>query len=973
MKGDLIVKYFITINECMKMKFAKKTLTIFIALFIFVSFASNLFTVKASDATTLHIHYYRFANDYEGWTLWLWPNEPVDGAGQSYNYSDEDDFGKLLTLTLDDTNMKDSTKIGIISKRGDWVEKDIDMDRYIDLTNPDDLGEVHVYLVQNDPIIYYNLDDADISPKILNASFIDENTVSFQLTKSITSSQVSLKADGEPISFTNFKITNFSGTLDVEEMIDLTKKYTLEVTFDDVNIAENLISFEGFYSSDTFNETYGYDGKLGAIYTDASTTFRLWAPISDDVKLNLYTHGHIASQLDYDGNPGVDDPMITYDLEQKEKGVWETIIDGDLEGKYYTFSVTNGNLTHEIVDPYAFSTGINGKRGMVVDFSKTNPEGFETSSRPSTMEHYTDAIIYELHVRDFTSHETWNGTEEYRGKFLGLTETGTTYQNVKTGLDHILELGVTHVQLIPVFDHGIIDETRLKDPSYYGIHDGIFNWGYMPENFNTLEGSYSTNPYDGYNRIYEFKNLVNTFHQNDIRVIMDVVYNHTGKSADSNFDLILPGYYFRMNTNGTFSNGSGTGNETASERIMFQKYMIDSLLFYAREYKIDGFRFDLMKLHDVETMNLIVEALHEIDPTIMVFGEPWTGGTSQLPEADAAYSSNLDVMPGVAVFNDDTRDGIKGSVFTASDKGFVQGNDYSDTRVNLGVTGATMQPNLMFASLPKGAWAINPTQSINYVTAHDNNTLHDKLVLSTFETIEKIILMQRQANAIILTSQGIPFLHAGVEMMRTKPCVIGGDTCDSANKFDHNSYKSPDETNQIDWNWKVEHFDTFTYYQSLIALRKMKDVFRLPTAALVEEHLLLIPDKASGFVSYFLYDETDDMKTIYVLHNNGSQARDIHIQNGEWQVIATTEEFGEMTENGFETLYVQQGNQVITLEPNQTLIMYEDEIIEYVNFDEVIINEPTNSLSPFVIVGIVIGSLGLIGAITFLVLVKRKK
>jgi pullulanase len=955
------------------MKTIRKLLIFVLFTFVNVIAISKLMTVSADSATTLVVHYYRFDQEYTGWNLWLWPHEPESLSGLSYAFNGEDGFGKVLTQTLTGTNMENSTKVGFIIRKGEWVEKDVDQDRFIDLTNPNEDGEVHVFLVQNNPIVFYSLEDADIAHKILSAAFIDENTIGFTLTKSIVAADLKVFEDNIEIPTSGFSFSGSTGTVNIGISADLTKKYRLEVDFGDPEVATSSIGFDGFYTSDAFNEAYGYEGELGAIYTSASTTFRLWAPISDDVKLNLYMAGHTLAQLDYEGNAGVNTPYVTYDMTYTEKGVWEVIVNGDLEGKYYTFEVTNGLYTNEVVDPYAYSTGINGKRGMVVDFEKANPIGWEDDSRPDTMVHYTDAVIYEIHVRDYTSHETWNGTESYRGKFLGLTERGTTYESYTTGLDHMIELGVTHVQFVPIFDHGIIDETRLNDPTYYGIHDGIFNWGYMPENFNTLEGSYSTDPYDGYNRITEFKQMVNVFHNNDLRVIMDVVYNHTGKSADSNFDLIIPGYYFRMNSNGSFSNGSGTGNETASERFMFRKFMVDSLLFYATEYNLDGFRFDLMKLHDVETMNAIVDALHEIDPTIMIFGEPWTGGTSLLPQGDSAYNANLDEMPGVAVFNDDTRDGIKGSVFTAAEKGFVQGNDFADSRVLLGVTGATPQTNLLVGALPKGPWAINPTQSINYVTAHDNNTLYDKLVLSTYETEDKLIRMQRQANAIILTSQGIPFLHGGVEILRTKPCVPGGDTCDSANRFDHNSYKSPDETNQIDWNLKVDNIETFNYYKSLIALRKMKDVFRQPTQELVADHLLIIPDTISGFVSYLLYDETDNYKTIYVLHNNGSATRDIKLHKGNWNVIATTDEFGAQIENGFETLYTLEGGTFIEMKPNDTMILYSTEIVEF----EAIVYEETpegnEGLGAGAIVAIVTGSVAVIGAPTAWFIIRKKR
>jgi len=925
-------------------------------------------SVQAIPATadTLVVHYYRYDQDYAPWSLWLWQASPDKGEGSQFNFDSDDAYGTVLTLSLAGTALEGSDSVGFIVRDADW-NKDVAADRFIDMDSPNASGEVHVYLVQSNPTVYYDINDADTSDKIFYASFSDENTINFALTKTITSSALTLYADDILVTTTNFYIKDTSGTIDVTGTVDLSKVYRLEIDFGGVTPASAVVGFDGLYSSETFNDQFGYDGELGAIYSAGSTTFKLWAPISSHVTLNLYTKGHVSSILDDQGVAGVDAPYSTLTMTKFEKGVWSVTVTGDLNNVYYTFTVTNGLYENEVMDTYAKAAGVNGKRGMVVDFDAINPDNWASDVRPDTMLNYTDAIIYEIHVRDYTSHSTWNGTETLRGKFLGLVEAGTTYQNVTTGFDHIKELGVTHVQLVPVFDHGIIDETRLNDETYYGIHDGIFNWGYMPENFNVIEGSYSTDPYNGDVRITEFKQMVQAFHDNDIRVIMDVVYNHTGKSADSNFDMILPGYYFRMNPDGSFSNGSGTGNETASERMMFRKFMIDSILFYVNEYHIDGFRFDLMKLHDVETMNAIVDAVHAVDPTIIIFGEPWIGGTSTLPLSDAAFNSTLDEMPGVAVFNDDTRDGIKGSVFAQGDKGFIQGNNYADSRVLLGITGATLQANLPIGALPKGPWAFNPTQTINYVTAHDNNTLYDKLKLSAFVTEPEIIRMQRQANAIVLTSQGIPFLHGGVEILRTKPCTPGGDTCDSAERYDHNSYKSPDETNQIDWNLKVDNIDTFNYYKDLIALRKMKSVFRIPTKAELAEHITIIPESTLGFVSFFLSDPDDAWKTIYILHNNGETDKQITLQNGTWNVIANTDGFGvvDETEGTIETLYVQAGGETITMTKNETLIMYSVDLVEYVA-----IEVPTDNSFDFGLLAIISGSVTVLGVAIFFVLKK---
>jgi len=919
----------------------KKILTVL--MLVFMVFTVSQVETKALDADKLIVHYYRFDGEYAPWSLWIWPYEPVGGDGEQYMQTGEDAYGKTFEIDLTESKFDGTTSVGVIVRDADWG-KDVGMDRFIDVTNPNGSGEVHVYLVQNDPAIVYTEAEADVSHKVLSATFRDENTVSFNTTAVTTGDKVSVFADDVLVTTANFNAgTNNYATIDIDGSVDLTKKYTIEVDFGDTEPASSSIGFDGFYTSDVFNDQFGYDGELGAIYTASKTTFKLWAPISDAVTLNLYTKGHKATQMDYDSVAGVDTPYQTEVMTLGDKGVWSVDVMGDLDGIYYTYSVTNGDYTNEVTDPYAYTAGLNGDRGMVIDFDAYDPTGWDTDTRPDTMDSYTDAIIYELHVRDLTSHSTWTGTEDYRGKMLGLVEPGTSYSGVTTGFDHIKELGITHVQLVPVFDHGIIDESRLNDETYYGIKDGIFNWGYMPQNFNVVEGSYSTDPYNGEVRTTEFKEMVQAFHDEDIRVIMDVVYNHTGRSADSNFDLILPGYYFRMNTDGTFSNGSGTGNETASERYMFNKYMVDSLLFWTNEYNVDGFRFDLMKLHDVDTMNDIVDALHDIDPTIMVFGEPWTGGTSPLSDSEAAFNSNLDRMPGVAVFNDDTRDGIKGSVFESQGTGFVQGNNYSDARVLLGITGATAHPDLSLAALPKGAWALQPTQTINYATAHDNNTLYDKIKLSTSGLSEtRITEMQRQANAMILTSQGIPFLHSGVEFLRSKPCtVIEGEAqgdCDSAKLYDHNSYRSPDETNQFDYNVKVTNIETYNYYKNLIELRKMKDVFTLSTKAEIDASLELHPTQEFGMVSYMLHDDNDLWKTTYIVHNNGDSAKEFYVNKGTWNVIATTEEFGALTTtsfnnetiDNFETLFVQEGEETITLEPNETYIMYSLEKQMYV-------------------------------------------
>ena len=951
----------------------KFKLILILFMSIIIGITSINTSVHASDTTKLFVHYHRFDSAYSPWSLWLWPYEPVSGDGANYSFNGEDAFGKYFEFDITDSVFDGASSIGVIVRTSSW-DKDVAIDRFIDLTSPNGSGEVHAYIVSGDSTIYYDDSAVDVSNRAISVDFITTSTIEFETSKAVTESSVTLYADDLEVDIENFVMNGLTGTFNIIGGADLGKSYTLKINFEDPGYEPKIYSvgFGGLYSSNDFNNVYAYDGDLGAIYSEVSTTFKLWAPISENVVLNLYEFGHRENQTDYNMVPGTNDPYETHDLTYTTKGVWEVTVSGDLHGVYYTFDVTNGSVTNEVSDPYAYGAGVNGKRSMVVDFDRLNPDGWDSLVIPDTIESYNDSIIYELHVRDYTTHSTWNGTEEYRGKFLGLAERGTTYNGVTTGLDHIIELGVTHVQLLPVFDFGAaVDETKLQDPSYTGVKDTVFNWGYMPENFNVVEGSYSTNPYDGSVRINEYKQLIQAFNENDIRVVMDVVYNHTGKSADSNFDLIVPGYYYRMTNSGSFSNGSGTGNETASENYMMRKFMVDSVVFWATEYNIRGFRFDLMKLHDVDTMNAIVTALHAIDDTILVYGEPWNGGTSMLPEELSAYNATLDQMPGVAVFNDDTRDGIKGSVWTDTDTGFIQGNSNVDERIKLGIVGAVHQVNLNLGALPKGAWAPNPNQTVNYVTAHDNNTLFDKIMLSTDDLPwESIQDMQKQANAIILTSQGIPFLYGGVEMMHSKPCTIIGGTaqgeCDATLSFDHNSYRSPDSTNQIDWSVKADNMNVFNYYKGLIALRKSIDVFSYDSKEEINNKMYFFPDDR-GVVSYIIYDEDSPWEYTYVIYNNSVVQRNMDLQGMEWNLVVNKDTAGT------ETIEVLSGSSVTVL-PNETLVMYK--LADGAVYPPVVPVDPTNdnptythenpSNNLYVIIGSIVGGVALIsGGVLF--------
>jgi len=904
----------------------KKTFIVFVLLITSV-FIINSTKTYAAETTpdTLVLHYYRYAADYDdGWNAWIWPE---NGNGLSLPFdSDEsgliyDDWGVTITIDLTEAAFEDVTQVGIIFRQSEWIKKDVDKDRYIQIPETVEGGTVNAYFVEGDERIGYSVDDPngpDKTDKIKSAYFTSSNEIQFALTSIVPTGNITLKIDDVEVSVTNITLSGVSGVMTIPSSVDLSKSYVLYVDFSG-NLKDYTVTFDGIYDTVAFETAYAYDGDdLGAIVEDNATTFRLWAPISSQVVLNLYSSGTPASLVSKDST-ATDTPTESIPMVKDVKGTWLLTVDENLHGTYYTFSVTNGIFTNEVVDPYAKSTGVNGVRGMIVDFSQTNPEGFTYDTRPDTITNYTDSVIYELHVRDLTSHSSWvvdNQYEAYRGKFMGFTVNGTTYEGVTTGIDHIIELGVTHVQLLPFFDYGsAVDESGS---------DSQFNWGYMPLNFNALEGYYSTNPYDGSVRINEFKQLMQTMNENDLRVVMDVVYNHTGQSGDSNFNLILPGYYFRMNADGTFSNGSGTGNETASERYMMQKFMVDSVSFWAEEYNISGFRFDLMALHDTETMNMIVDALHEIDSTILVYGEPWTGGTSPLDSNISANKVNLEDMPGVAAFNDEIRNGVKGSVFNASEGGFVQ-NNLTDTVVNqmkYGIVGGVDFPGIDTSLLSyQRAWGVDPSHVINYATAHDNNTLYDKLMLSTsFNQREFIPAMQKQANAIVLLAEGIPFIHAGAEFLRSKPCSIGTGTCDSNNRYDHNSYQSPDTTNQLRWDLKAQetNMEVFEYYKDIIALRLDHPAFRLSTAEEVLNCLDFYDTGNPTIIAYTLssYANNDSWDKILVIHNTGDFAS-VSLPDGEWNLVAN----GSGTTGEVIKTYAD-GKTAIALE-NETLVLYQ--------------------------------------------------
>lgn len=601
-----------------------------------------------------------------------------------------------------------------------------------------------------------------------------------------------------------------------------------------------------------------YTGNdLGAVYSPKMTRFKVWAPEAESVKLNLYKQGE------------GDNLIEQHIMKKSANGTYVFEKQGDCNGIYYTYTVVNHGEEQEAVDPYTKAAGVNGQRGMVINLAKTNPQGFELDGYRNP-EHITDAIIYEGSVRDFTMDES-SGVF-HNGKFLGLTEANTTnHFGEATALDYISGLGMTHVQILPAFDFETVDEKNQK---------AQYNWGYDPDNYNVPEGSYAVSPYDGAVRIQEMKQMVLALHSRGIGVIMDVVFNHTYRRDDSNLQKIVPGYYYRSDETG-YTNGSGCGNEVASDRPMVQKLIVDSLIYWAKEYHIDGFRFDLMGVLDIDTMNVIAERLKEIRPDIYLYGEGWNGGPSSLAEEKCAFKASAKKMPGIGMFNDDIRDTIKGSVFYDDHLGFVNGGTHLENALRYGITGAVAHPQVDYDAYGSKSWAKEPGQSINYVSCHDNYTLWDKLSVSCPEASEeKKKAMNRLCAAIVFTSQGVPFIQAGEEFLRSKPLP-------EKKGFAENSYNMPDAVNSIKWDNIHEYPDMIAYYKGLMALRKAHPVFRMQSEAEMTQNLCFLSDTPENVVAYLLKGKgaDDTPENILVIFNGNDEEILYNLPEGKWKIL----------------------------------------------------------------------------------------
>ena len=749
------------------------------------------------DLITIKFHYKRSDSSYTGWNVWYW-GEGISGSSATFS-TVSGDQGRVATFTVDGTK---NTKVGFKIYKTNWTSIDMDYDRFIDLSDVKS-GTVHYFInsgtdagsrvlgedaVQIGKPSYANYDYTAKKLFVKTTLPLVNPTASRFFIVDGAGNPTAIKVNAVELVFKDGKGYGYNLTLSTS--MTLSQMGSYQVKYENYYCGIYVSTHDLFYSSE-FAAEFTYTGNdLGANWSAASTTFKVWAPTAKGVAVKIFSSGDYGSGTE----------LKYQQMTAGEKGVWSTTISGNWDGKYYVYVVDHGSYTVDVVDPYARSTGANGDRGMILNLDATDPEGWENDVSPNAGMNITDAIIYEMHIREMTLDSTSGVKSAWRGKFLGLTQDGTSYQGRSTGLAHLKELGVTHVQLMPVYDYAYLDE-------YYS---NSYAWGYSPQNFNTPEGSYSTNPHDGKVRVNEYKQMIQTLHSNGINVVMDVVYNHAFDGGNFCYNKIVPNYFSRFYGEGNWSNGSGCGNDIATERTMARKFIVDSVRYWADEYHIDGFRFDLAGLIDVTTINEIIVEVHKTHPNVIFYGEGWAVGDTAVEYGNAlATQWNSSQVPGFAFFSDSFREAVLPN--STSTWGFATGSgDVADAVARY-----------MRASTD---WCTSPTQIVNYTSCHDNYGLTDKIIL-TRDGLDwySMAKMNRLAAATTLLSQGVSFIYSGDEMLREKKDGYG-------NRY-HNAFDASDDVTKIRWSELVTKSNAQTtddYYAGLIEFRKNHAALRTP-------------------------------------------------------------------------------------------------------------------------------------------------
>ncbi|MFP4662048.1 MAG: type I pullulanase [Halanaerobiales bacterium] len=843
----------------------------------------------------VRLHYHRYDSDYKGWGLHLWGNG-YDGPAVSWAnavaISGFDDYGAYWDIPY----KEGVGDLNFIIHKGDL--KDPDGDRVY----PDPDQNKEIWAVSGDSTAYTDPEEAVAASnnRIVQATIVGKRELIVEFRNEIDK-PIYIKAAA--YSWVPMAKLDTSEAplyrLTTRGDLDLSKKYKIEC---------GEMTAYTILSPQLIDDIMSYSGELGANYSEEETVFKIWAPLADRVVLNLYKEADseesdseepylqidmIPGDFPYNSN---NDKSINDSLNTSNKSVWSVSVEGDLAGVFYQYTVIRGEEEKIVLDPYARSMAAFNSNGSdkvgkaaVVDLSQTNPDGWENDNYVK-LEDQEDAVIYEMSVRDYTISSDSGVADQKKGTYLGFIEK----------IPHLVNLGVTHVQLMPVVNFYYGDEFDRSFENIGSAGEANYNWGYDPHNYFTPEGWFSLNPANPHTRVRELKTLVKALHDAGIGVVLDVVYNHTAKT--STFEDIVPGYYYRRTPEGAFSNGSGCGNDTASERTMMRKLMIDSATYWVDEYHIDGFRFDLMGLHDERTMAELAAAVRAINPDAVLHGEGWNMNTT-LPVEDryikgdneSGQRSLLEYDDIAAVFSDTIRDGIiQPSAFAPADQGgFVQGVRGNETRIRTGVIGsmASFPAELPILTSPYDRFVDDPEEVINYVSCHDGRTLWDKINISAADAShEEKIRMHKLANAIVFTSQGKAFIHGGVEMLRSKPDP------NRADGIDHNSYDSGDMTNQIIWLNREEYRGVYEYYRGLIELKKSHEAFRMETMEEIIQGLVFIPVDSENLVAFRLIEQdgNDDWKEIVVIYNSNRAARTVRVEgvDSNWKVVVDGENAG---------------------------------------------------------------------------------
>ena len=808
----------------------------------------------------LIVHYHRYDNDYDGWNIWTWGSGQ---EGRAVSFDHETAFGRYgLIRTRDGA----ASRQGIIVRKNEWEERDIDSDRFIELDGEG--GRVtEVWLVAGNPTVFTDPGDVDLSVRLTSAFLDSSDAVTFTTSAPLEKSAMSGAVIG---------VNGKTGTYKTADIVRSDRRapggvvYTLPieppVRTEDVGALR--LSVRGLdpttvYARDVLDEPRFTtpNASLGPHYTPEETTFRVWSPVSSRVLLQFYrTHR----------NPNA---IKSVPMTNTGNGVWEATVEGDLDGTIYDYALMSYGKERYAADINAYAATVGSERSVVVDLDSTDPAGWENATAP-TLEHPTDEIIYEVHVRDLTARDS-SVDQRHRGMYSGLTHRGDMPANgerIKTGLAHFEELGVTAVHLLPIHDF-----PSARDE---------YNWGYWTTLFNVPEGNYASDYRNPKAPISELKEAIMGLHNAGIRVILDVVYNHTSSSFEySHFDNTVPYYYFRTTADGRLRNDAGVGNSVADERVMVRKFISDSLAYWENEYRVDGFRFDLIGTHHPESVRSWIDRLRSERPDLTIYGEPWTGG------GPTYFPKGAQRSMGIAVFNDHLRNAIRGDL-DGDAQGFANGPRGDTASIKRGVMGAIDD------------FADSPSETINYASAHDNLTLWDKITKVTPGASDKDRrAMQNLAHAVVLTAQGIAFIHAGADFAGTK-------------NGNHNSYNAGDQVNAFDWPRKLEYRDVFDYTRGLIELRKAHPAFRMSTATDIRRHLDWLDTSDDRLVAYTLNGEAvgDDWATILVAYNGSDIEQKLELPSGRWEQVVNKDSAGVETLN--------RASREITLPPYSAAVLH---------------------------------------------------